>query len=91
MKRVNKQEKTLNLELLPCLLLIIGNFSMASLVTQRLKRLPAMRETRVQSLGQEDTLEKEMATHSSILAWRIPWMEEPGGLQSMGSQRVRHD
>ena len=91
MKRVNKQEKTLNLELLPCLLLIIGNFSMASLVTQRLKRLPAVRETRVQSLGQEDTLEKEMATHSSILAWRIPWMEEPGGLQSMGSQRVRHD
>ena len=91
MKRVNKQEKTLNLELLPCLLLIIGNFSMASLVTQRLKRLPAMRETRVQSLGQEDTLEKEMATHSSILARRIPWMEEPGGLQSMGSQRVRHD
>ena len=91
MKRVNKQEKTLNLELLPCLLLIIGNFSMASLVTQRLKRLPAVRETRVQSLGQEDTLEKERATHSSILAWRIPWMEEPGGLQSMGSQRVRHD
>ena len=91
MKRVNKQEKTLNLELLPCLLLIIGNFSMASLVTQRLKRLPAMRETRVQSLGQEDTLEKEMATHSSILAWRIPWMEEPGGLQSMGWQRVGHD
>ena len=72
MKRVNKQEKTLNLELLPCLLLIIGNFSMASLVTQRLKHLPAMRETRVRSLGQEDTLEKEMATHSSTLAWKIP-------------------
>ena len=48
------------------------------------KRLPTMRETRVQSLGQKDPLEKEMATHSSILAWRIPWTEEPGGLQSMG-------
>ena len=66
-------------------------FYWASLVAQRLKRLPAMRETRVQSLGQEDPLEKEMATHSSIPAWRIPWMEEPGGLQSTGSQRVRHD
>ena len=52
----------------------------ASLVAQRLKHLPAMRETWVQSLGWEDPLEKEMATHSSILAWRIPWMEEPGGL-----------
>ena len=56
------------------------------LVAQRLKRLPAMQETWVWSLGQEDSLEKEMATHSSILAWRIPWTEEPGGLQSMGSQ-----
>ena len=55
------------------------------------KHLPAMRETRVQSLNQEDSLEKEMATHSSPLAWKIPWMKEPGGLQSMGSQRVRHD
>ena len=91
MKRVNKQEKTLNLELLPCLLLIIGNFSMASLVTQRLKHLPAMRETRVRSLGQEDTLEKEMATHSSTLAWRIPRIEEPYGLQSIGLQRDRHN
>ena len=63
----------------------------ASLVAQRLKSLPAMRETWVQSLGQEDSLEKEMATHSSILAWKIPWTEEPGGLQSMGLQRVRHD
>ena len=62
-----------------------------SLVAQRLKCLPAMRETWVQSLGWEDPLEKGMATHSSILAWRIPWREEPGGLQSMGSQRVRHD
>ena len=59
----------------------------ASLVAQRLKHLPAMQETWVQSLGQEDPLEKEMATHSSVLAWRIPWMEEPGGLQSMGSQK----
>ena len=63
----------------------------ASLVSQRLKCLPAMRETWVQSLGREDPLEKEMATHSSILAWRIPRMEEPGGLQSMESQRVGHD
>ena len=57
-------------------------------MAQRLKRLPAMRGTRVRSLGQEGLLEKEMATHSSILAWRIPWKEEPGGLQSPGSQRV---
>ena len=63
----------------------------ASLVAQRLKRVPAMRETRVRSLGWEDPLEKEMATHSSTLAWRIPWREEPGRLQSMGSQRVGHD
>ena len=55
------------------------------------KNLPAMQETQVWSLGWEDPLEKGMATHSSILAWRIPWIEEPGGLQSMGSQRVRHD
>ena len=55
------------------------------------KHLPIVWETWVQSLGQEDTLEKEEAAHSSTLAWKIPWMEEPGGLQSMGSQRVRHD
>ena len=58
------------------------------------KNLPTMQEpqeTQVQSLGQEDPLEEEMATHSSILAWRIPWTEEPGELQSMGSQRVGHD
>ena len=55
------------------------------------KRLPAVRETRVQSLGWEDPLEKEMATHSSNVAWKIPWTEEPGGLQTMGSQRVGHD
>ena len=63
----------------------------ASLVAQRLKRLPRMQETCVQSLGQEDTLEKEMSTHSSTLAWRIPWTEELGRLQSMGSQRVEHE
>ena len=62
-----------------------------TLVAQRLKHLPPMQETRVRSLGQEDPLEREMATHSSILAWRIPWTEEPGGLQSTGSQRVGHD
>ena len=60
-----------------------------SLVAQTVKRLPTMQETRVQSLGWEDPLEKEMATHSSILAWKIPRTEEPGRLQSMGSQRVR--
>ena len=56
-----------------------------------IKNLPAMQETRVQSLGHEDPLEKGMATHCSILAWRIPWTEEPGGLQSMGSQKVGQD
>ena len=60
----------------------------ASLVAQMVKNLPVMQETCVQFLGQEDPLKKEMATHSSVLAWRIPWTEEPGGLQSMGSQRV---
>ena len=63
---------------------------LASLVAQRVKNLLAVRETWVQSLSQEDPLEKEMATHSSVLAWRIPRTEEPGGLQSMGSQGVRH-
>ena len=63
----------------------------ASLVAERLKRLPAMWETWVRSLGWEDPLEKEMATHSSILAWEIPRMEEPGDLQSTELQRVRHD
>ena len=62
-----------------------------SLVAQTVKSLPAMRETQVRSQGQEDPLEKEMATHSSTLAWKIPWTEEPGGVQPMGSQRVRHD
>ena len=63
----------------------------ASPVAQTVKPLPAMWETRVRSLGQEDPLEKEKATHSSILAWRVPWMEEPDRLQSMGSQRVGHN
>ena len=63
-------------------------FKQASLVAQRIKRLPAMWETRVRSVGREDPLEKEMATHSSTLAWRIPWTEEPGGLQSPGSQEL---
>ena len=63
----------------------------ASLVAQMVKRLPAMQETRVRFLGQEDPLEKEMAIHSSTLAWKIPWTEEPDRLQSMGLQRVRHN
>ena len=65
--------------------------SEASLVAQTVKSLPAMQETWVRSLSWEDPLEKEMATHSSILAWKTPWTEEPGRLQSMGSQRVRQD
>ena len=64
---------------------------MTSLVAQTVKHLPTMWETWVRSLGREDPLEKEMAAHSNILAWKIPWTEEPGWLQSMGSQRVRHD
>ena len=60
-------------------------------MAQMVKNLPAMWETWVRSLGWENVLEKGMVTHSSMLAWRIPWTEEPGGLQSMGSQRVRHD
>ena len=71
--------------------IVCKGFWGASLVGQAVKFLPAMRETWVQSLDWEDPLKKEMATHSSILAWKIPWTEEPGGLQSMGSQRVRHD
>ena len=65
--------------------------SQASLVTQTVKNPPAMWETWVQSLGWEDPLEEDMAAHSSILAWRILWLEDPGGVQSMGSRRVRHD
>ena len=67
------------------------HFHVASLLAQTVKRLPAMWETWVQSLGREDPLEKEMATHSSIHAWKIPWTKESGGLQSMGSQRVRRN
>ena len=66
-------------------------FYIPSLVAQTVKNLPAILETCVQSLGQEDPLEKDMATHSSILVWRIPQTEEPGGLQSMGLQRVEHN
>ena len=65
--------------------------STPSVVTQPVKNLPAMWESWVRSLGWEDPLEKEMTTHSSILAWKIPWTEEPGGLQSMGLQRVGHN
>ena len=68
-----------------------GPVSRTSLVAQTVKCLPTMWETWVQALGQEDLLEKEMATHSSILAWKIPWMEAPGRLPFMGSQRVRHN
>ena len=81
----------------PCIMIVMVNTcialqcSKASLVAQRLKRLPAMQKTWVRSLGREDPLEKEMATHSNIFAWRIPWTEETGGLQSTGSQRVGHD
>ena len=64
---------------------------MVSLIAQLVKNLPTVQETRVRSLGGEDPLEKGMGTHSSILAWRLPWTEEPGGLQSVGSQRAGHD
>ena len=68
-----------------------GHVSAGTLVTQTVKNLPAVQETRVRSPGQEDPLEEGMATHSSILAWRIPWTEEPGGLESMGPQRDGHN
>ena len=67
------------------------NIYVVLLVAQRVKRLPAMQETWVRSLGQENPLEKEMATHSSTLAWKIPWTEKPDRLQSLGLQRVGHD
>ena len=73
------------------MLVMSKHLSPPSLVAQMVKRLPIMWETQVRSLGQEDPLEKAMATHSSTLAWKIPWTEEPGRLQSMGSLRVRHD
>ena len=77
-----------------CISVCLGHIFLtfwASLVAQMVKNPPVMQETWVQSLDEEDPLEKEMATHSSILAWRIPWTGKPGGLQSVGSQRVRHD
>ena len=70
---------------------LLESFHMCFPVAHMVKCLPAMRETRVQSLGWEDPLEKEMATHSSTLAWKIPWTEEPGRLQSRGSQRLGHN
>ena len=70
---------------------LLATLCWAFLVAQTVKNLPAMQETQVRSLGQEDPLEKGMATHSSILAWKIPWTEEPGRLLLMGSQRVGHD
>ena len=73
------------------MLVLVTQPSPASLVAWMVKNLPATQELQVQSLGQEDPLEKGMATDSSILAWRIPWTEEPGGLWSMGLQRVKHD
>ena len=76
--------KILNLQL-------FGSYIWESLVAQTVKCLPAKQETWVRSLGQEDSLEKDMATHSSTIAWKIPWTEESGGLQSMGLQRVRQD
>ena len=80
-----------NVKILGLITCLSFRFSRDSLVAQMVKSLPVMWETRVWSLGLEDPLEKEMATHSSILAWKIPGMEEPGRLQSMGSQRIRHD
>ena len=73
-----------------CLNIAVLSQLLTSLVAQMVKCLHTMQETHVQSLGWEDLLEKEMATHSCILAWKIPWTEESGGIQSMGSQRVRH-
>ena len=70
---------------------VATSISRDSLVAQMVKRLSTMRETQVQALGWEDPLEKEMAIHSSTIAWKIPWTEEPGRLQSMGSQRVGHE
>ena len=74
-----------------CLISTMPSHALTSLMVQTVKHLPTVPETWVQSLGRKDLLKKEMATHSSILAWKIPWMEEPGRLQSMGSQRVGYD
>ena len=75
----------------PFLTSLFSDTFWASLVAQMVKKMPAVQESQVQSLGGEDPLEKGMTTHLSILAWRIPWTEEPGGLQSMRSQRVGHN
>ena len=72
-------------------LVVLASGKRTSLVAQTVERLSTMRETRVRSLGREDPLEKEMAIHSSIIAWKMPWTEEPGRLQPVGSQRVGHD
>ena len=88
---MGKQWKQCPLQMVIAAVKLKDAYSLASLVAQMVKRLPAMWETQVRSLGWEDSLEKEVATHSSTLAWRIPWTEEPGRLRSMGSQRVRHD
>ena len=74
-----------------CLFVLFLFFCLFNLIAQSVKNLLAVQETQVRSMGREDPLEKEMATHSSILAWKIPWMEKPGALQSMVLQRVRHD
>ena len=83
----------MNLGLLHCrqILYNLSFITLVSMVAQTVKNLPAMPETQIQSLGWEDPLEKEMAIHSGILAQKIPWTEEPGGLQSVGLQRVRHE
>ena len=83
----NKNERTCRCEELKK----ITSIRRASLVAQVVKNLPPVQETQVRPLGQDDPLEEGMVTHSRILAWRTPWTEEPGGLQSVGSQRVRHD
>ena len=86
-----KQIRTINQNQLYLASIYIYDIHWASTVAQTVKNLSAMWETWVRSLGQEDPLEEGMATHSSVLALRIPWTEEPGGLQSMGSQIVGHD
>ena len=78
-------------DIMLCEIMCARSHFRASLIAQSVKNLPAVQETQVRSLGWENPLEKEMATHSGILAWRIPWTEEPGGLQSTGLQRVGHD
>ena len=92
-KRRKKKEKQPHIMLNSVISLFIKGIVRASVPSgsRRVKHLLAVWETWVQSLGQEDPLEKDMATHSGVLVWRIPWTEEPGGLQSMGSQRVGHD